>query len=455
MENSDILNAILEEIKKINFREKAGDAFINDENKKLFDKHYLICVVEEVQSVAKNKGYALCKHNGYIYLNNGAYWSLVEEDNFQTFLGKASEKMGVSMFDARFFRFQENLFKQFLSSCTLSSSSRKSNAVLINLQNGTFEITKGKRELRDFKESDFLTYQLPFEYQPHATAPIFKDYLDRVLPDTTLQNILAEYIGYVFVKNLKLEKVLLLYGSGANGKSVFFEIINAILGEQNISNFSLQSLNDPSYRAKIATKLLNYGSEIKGCLESNIFKQIASGEKVEAKALYKDPFIMSDYAKLLFNCNELPKDVEHNEAFFRRFIIIPFEVTIPLEERDADLPKKIIEKELSGVFNWIMKGLERILEQKRFSHSHIVDGYIEAYKKESDSIALFIDEEGYKAHHQQYTLLSNLYQSYRFYCSQSGFNYVNLKNFKARLQNLRYSIERKEQGNCVFLIKTF
>ena len=102
-----------------------------------------------------------------------------------------------------------------------------------------------------------------------------------------------------------------------------------------------------------------------------------------------------------------------------------------------------------------MKGLERILEQKRFSHSHIVDRYIEAYKKESDSIALFIDEEGYKAHHQQYTLLSNLYQSYRFYCSQSGFNYVNLKNFKARLQNLKYSIERKEQGNCVFLIKTF
>ncbi|WP_435352869.1 DNA primase family protein [Emticicia sp. SJ17W-69] len=453
MENSDILNVILEDVKKINFREKAGKAFIDDENKKLFEKHYLICVVEEIQSVAKNRGYALCKHYGNIYLNNGAYWSLVEEDHFQTFLGKASEKMGVSMFDARFFRFQENLFKQFLSSCTLSNSNRKTNAVLINLQNGTFEITKGKRELRNFKEEDFLTYQLPFEYQPYATAPIFKSYLDRVLPDVTLQNILAEYIGYVFVKNLKLEKVLLLYGSGANGKSVFFDIINAILGEQNISNFSLQSLNDPAYRAKIATKLLNYGSEIKGCLESNIFKQIASGEKVEAKALYKDPFIMSDYAKLLFNCNELPKDVEHNEAYFRRFIIIPFEVTIPNEERDVDLPKKIIEKELSGVFNWIMEGLERILEQKKFSHSPIVDNYIEAYKKESDSIALFIDEEGYKAHHENFILLSNLFQSYRLYCSQSGHNNVNRNNFRARLQNLKFNIERKEQGNCVYLEK--
>lgn len=453
MENSEILNTILGDVKKINFKEKCGNAFIEDENKKLFEKHYLICVVEEIQSVAKNKGYALCKHNGYIYLNNGAYWRLVEEENFQTFLGKAAEKMGVPMFDARFFRFQENLFKQFLSSCTLSNSNRKTDTVLINLQNGTFEIAKGKRELREFKEDDFLTYQLPFEYQPQANAPIFKSYLDKVLPDITLQNILAEYMGYVFIKNLKLEKVLLLYGSGANGKSVFFEIINAILGEQNISNFSLQSLNDPSYRAKIADKLLNYGSEIKGCLESNIFKQLASGEKVEAKALYKDPFIMIHYAKLLFNCNELPKDVEHNEAYYRRFLIIPFEVTIPPEERDVDLSKKIIENELSGVFNWILAGLERILEQKKFSYSPIVDEYIEAYKKESDSIALFIDDEGYKTHHQQHILLSNLYQSYRFYCNQSGFNYVNLKNFKVRLQNLKLKIERKEQGNCVYLAK--
>ncbi len=64
------------------------------------------------------------------------------------------------------------------------------------------------------------------------------------MPEQELQNILAEYLGYVFIRTstLKLEKTLLLYGSGANGKSVFYEIVRSLLGEQNTSEYSLQSL---------------------------------------------------------------------------------------------------------------------------------------------------------------------------------------------------------------------
>jgi putative DNA primase/helicase len=95
--------------------------------------------------------------------------------------------------------------------------------------------------------------------------------------------VLAEYLGYVFVKHgsrsLKEEKALILYGTGANGKSVFFEIVSALLGDQNTCNYSLQSLTDSSgyYRAKLANKLVNYGSEINGRLESSLFKQMVSG----------------------------------------------------------------------------------------------------------------------------------------------------------------------------------
>jgi putative DNA primase/helicase len=78
-------------------------------------------------------------------------------------------------------------------------------------------------------------------------------------------------------------------------------------------------------------------------------------------------FILKQYAKLIFNCNELPKDVEHTNAYFRRFLIIPFDVTIPPHEQDKNLHTKIIENELSGVFNWVLEGLNRLLEQKRFS----------------------------------------------------------------------------------------
>lgn len=304
---------------------------------------------------------------------NGTFWNEIDKEIFQKFLGEASEQMGVAKFSARFYQFREQLFKQFLATAYLPTPESNKDVVMINLQNGTFEVSPKGTNLRPFDRSDFITYQLPFEYDSQAKAPLFEKYLNRVLPDIERQRVLAEYLGYVFIKHgskaLKEEKTLILYGTGANGKSVFFETVNALLGTDNVSNFSLQSLtNDNGYfRAKLANKLVNYASEINGNLEASMFKQLVSGEPVEARLPYGQPFVLKQYAKLIFNCNELPKDVEHTNAYFRRFLIIPFDVTIPENEQDKTLHTKIIENELSGVFNWVLDGLNRLLKQKKFS----------------------------------------------------------------------------------------
>ncbi|HRQ86388.1 MAG TPA: DNA primase, partial [Flavobacteriales bacterium] len=78
---------------------------------------------------------------------------------------------------------------------------------------------------------------------PEATAPKFQAYLDKVQPDKDRQMILAESVAHVFINTatLKLEKVPLLYGTGANGKSVFFDVVNALLGgDANVSSYTLQ-----------------------------------------------------------------------------------------------------------------------------------------------------------------------------------------------------------------------
>src|SRR5690606_17645206 len=198
---------------------------------------------------------------------------------------------------------------------------------------------------------------------------------------------------------LKLEKVLLLFGTGANGKSVLFEILMALLGAQNVANYSLQSLTaeNGNSRAMLVNKLLNYASEINGKLESNIFKLLISGEPVEARLLYKNTQIISDYARFMFNCNELPKEVENTNAFFRRFIILPFRVTIPPNKQDKELSSRIIETELSGVFNWVLNGLTRLLKNKDFTQSSIVQNEVLQYQKESDSVMMFLEDENYQS----------------------------------------------------------
>lgn len=426
---------------------------------KVNQKHFLVLSIENVLKVAKTKHWDLCKNLDFIYLYNGCFWNELDKETFQKFLGEASEKMGVAKFSARFYQYREQLFKQFLSTAYLPTPEQDNKTVLINLMNGTFEVSpKGKTKLRPFNSSDFITYQLPFEYRPEAEAPLFEAYLNKVLPDIDSQKVLAEYLGYVFIKNgglLKLEKALILFGTGANGKSVFFDIVTALFGRENISNYSLQSLTEEKgfYRAKIGNKLVNYASEINGKLETSLFKAMTSGEPVEACLKYGQPFTMNDYAKMIFNCNELPKDVEQTNAYFRRFLIIPFDVTIKDNEKDPQLANKIIEQELSGVFNWVLQGLSRLLEQKRFTECTASQQAVDKYRVESDSVQMFLSENNYKVSAVNILPLQELFNEYRSYCFDCVFKACSRRTFAERLRSVGYETERKNYGTVVTIEK--
>lgn len=449
-----VLTDLLDKVDKVDYQKVAKT------DKKLTKKHFLIITVEKVLELAKKYNWGLCKRHNFIYLYNGAYWNEIEEGDLQTFLGSAAYKMGVDRYESKYHRFRDEMLKQFMVMAHLPAPEKNGPEVLINLRNGTAEINpevEEKVKLRKPKSDDFITYQLPFDYDQHAVSPLFDSYLDKVLPSKDLQNLLAEYIGYVFVQasTLKLEKTLLLYGTGANGKSVFFDVVNAMLGEKNISTYTLKSLTNQNgyYRAKLANRLLNYATEIDGEMNTALFKQLVSGEPVEARLPYGEPFTLTNYAKLIFNCNELPTDVEHTNAFFRRFLIVPFDVTIPSEEQDRELSKKIIQNELSGVFNWVIKGLHRVLEQKGFTECEEVQAQVDAYRTETDTVLSFINQREYKESSVSYTRLSELYQSYKRFCEQDGYYACSNRKFSNRLKNAGFKSDRKEYGRVFYLVQ--
>lgn len=427
------------------------------EKMRLAEKHLLVLSVDETLKAAQKHDWSICKNHDFIYLFNGAFWSELDKEVLQKFLGEAAQKLGVNEYSARFYQFREKLFKQFLGTAYLPTPEGAKDSVLINLKNGTFEITPNGYKLRPFSSTDFLTYQLPFEFNPDVQAPQFQTYLNKVLPDMERQRVLAEYLGYIFVKHgtgsLKEEKALVLYGTGANGKSVFFEIVNALLGIDNVSSFSLQSLTNENgyFRAKLANKLLNYATEINGKLETDTFKQLVSGEPVEARLPYGQPFILRQYAKMIFNCNELPREVEHSNAFFRRFLIIPFDVTIPEAEQDKTLHTRIIDSELSGVFNWVLGGLNRLLEQQRFSKCDAAEKAVQEYRTQTDSVRMFLEENSLTADPVKWKLLKEIFATYRSFCTENGFHALNKTNFNKRLTAFGVQVDRKNIGMVVFL----
>jgi putative DNA primase/helicase len=436
--HSEILTAILETLDEVDFHALAG----LEPGETLPQKHLLVMCVNELLAKVKDQNLDLARQADFIFAFNGAFWKQLDREIIKNFLGKVAKKLSVHSLESQHYEFQNKLYLQFLSAAHFEPIQPQNGKVLINLQNGTFEITKDAQTLRDFRAKDFLTYQLPFEYNEAAACPMLQKYLDKVLPEQELQNIVAEFFGYVFTKGFKMEVALLLYGSGANGKSVLFDIMNALLGRENIANFSMSNLLEEHNRALIAHKLLNYGSEINATRTRDEFKNLVSTEPIQARLKYGNSFTMTNYAKLAFNCNELPKDFDHQHAYFRRLLIIPFRVTIPENEQDKTLANKIIENELAGVFNWIIAGLKRLLKTEKFTASEIVKDTLETYKRESDSVISFVDEQS-----QIVGLsLKTVYADYRSYCIECGMQPLGRNNFSKRLQTQGFIVEKQSYG---------
>ncbi len=430
IDHARVLQEILDALEPIDFRAIAN----LPDDQKVSQKHFRVLTVQEVLRVARELNCGLCRNQDFVYAYNGEFWQLLDRFNLESFLGEASQKLGVDDITARDNEFKAKLFKQFLADAYLPKPESQTDVVLINLQNGTFEITEREFSIRDFRRTDFLTYQLQFEFRENADCPKWNAFLTEVLPDRSKQDVLAEYIGYVFARNLKLEKTLILYGTGANGKSVVFDVINALLGKENVSNYSLEALGENYFRAMIANKLLNYSSEISNRLQAEKFKQMTSGEPIEARLPYGQPMTLTNYARLAFNSNELPRDVEHSEAFFRRFLILLFDVTIPADRRNPNLAKEIISTELSGVFNWILDGLKRLLKQGNFSQCDAAKEILETYRRESDSVAMFLSDEHYQGSSSNTMTVKEIFGEYKTYCQENNYRSLGRNKFTKRLE---------------------
>jgi putative DNA primase/helicase len=384
--------------------------------------------------------------NGTPHLYGGTHWKPVTDKEFEVLLGDFALRIGCDPVSFGIFTAREKLVKQFHSIHGGQPMDGKSGRTLVNFCNGTLEISDVTEVMRGFDKSDLLTYQLPFDYEESAVCPMFDRYLERVLPEESSRMVLAEFLGWVFLRELKLEKVLVLFGDGHNGKSVFFDVVNALLGEQNVSNYGLSSLSKMENRCALGSALLNFGSEFNERCDFELFKKMASGEPLEARRLYNDPYTMRNYARLAFNANLLPRDTEHTNGFFRRFLIIPFSETITESEKDPELARKIIEAELSGVFNWVMVGLRRLRQQRKFSPCAAADQALATYKQESDSTAGFLEEGAWIASDEKRVGKGELYKAFQDYCRDSGHAALNKLNFGKRLLSTHKIHESKSGG---------
>lgn len=331
---------------------------------------------------------------------------------------------------------------------------------LVNFNNGVLDL-----ETMDILEHDprnGFKYVLPFDYDPTADCPRFKQFLsDVTLKRNDLAYVLMEFMGYSLAgvdPNLG-QKALILHGDGSNGKSVFIEILRALAGQDNYCTLSMgNEINKLENRYQLSGKLFNVSEETPtgAMVESSVFKALVSGGEVQARKLYCDAFSMRNYAKIIMACNELPRTSDLSHGMLRRLLIIPFDATFTSKNRDIHIVEKLKE-ELSGIFNLAMEGYRRFIRLQGFTPSKVVETAVANYVEDNDSVQNFLSDECIMEPDEVISS-AKLYANYKFYCEQACLNPLNMIKFGKRMKQIllhtysedrsdRYSIEgRRVRG---------
>jgi len=178
----------------------------------------------------------------------------------------------------------------------------------INFKNGLFDLQTWKLIGHTSKIRSIA--QVPVTYDPNAICPVILKYFkDCELPEKS-QKVLIEFAGYSLTTFVWIQKALMLYGNGANGKSVFINLLKTILGEDFVSGESLQKLEEDRYRvANLYGKRLNAFPDLKDTpLQTNeVFNTLTGNDlMLIAERKYQNSFSFKPTAKLLFSAHFEP-----------------------------------------------------------------------------------------------------------------------------------------------------
>ena len=313
--------------------------------------------------------------------------------------------------------------------------------------NGHCNIRSGMLDLKTFeiKEHDpahLSRIQLPVSHDPNAKCPTWERFLSEVLAnDSQLIDLFQEFLGYLLVPDTSHHKALVLVGEGANGKSTAIQVIEALLGRQNVCNISLSDLSNSFHRVRLDGKLVNISTELdpKMLERSDYFKAIVSGDSISAEHKHKPAYDFTPVCKLIFGCNRLPRVRDHSHAFYRRLTIMPFDRTFEGENADLHLGKKLIG-ELDGVFMWALRGLQRLREQGHFTESEVAEAVLAEYRRYNNPVLAFV-QDCCELDAEAITSKDDLYQEYRKQMESGGYSPLAKENFFRELYTMHPELE--------------
>ena len=300
----------------------------------------------------------------------------------------------------------------------IRDNTKPSPAHYIAFNNGVYDLIEDK--FMDFSDDIIITNKVPWNYNPSSYSELADKTLTKLAcGDEEIRYLMEEAIGYTFYRRNEMGKAFILTGDKSNGKSTYLQMVNNLLGQENISSLDLNELGDRFKTAELFGKLANIGDDIGAefIRDTSTFKKLVTGNPVNVERKGQDPFNMENYSKLLFSANDIPRMRDRTGAVLRRLIIIPFNATFSPDDEDYDpfIRYKLESPEvMEYLINLGLQGLKRVLISNKFTESTKVEEQLKEYEIENNPIKLFFKETGIEGIKDQST--KKVFGKYQEFC---------------------------------------
>lgn len=321
---------------------------------------------------------------------------------------------------------------------------------LFTCENGTVDLRTGELHVHD--RTDLITRLAPVAYDPDATAPTWEQCLRQVLPDAELRQFVQKAVGYSLTGDTSEHVALLLFGSGANGKSTFLEALREILGDYQqqapsdllLSKKQSGGASPELARLRGARFITSVETDEGRQLAEGMFKQLTGGDRIAARKLYMDFFEFTPTGKFWLATNHKPEVKGTGEAIWRRIRLVPFTVTIPAKDRDPKLLNKL-RQEKAGILHWAIEGA-LAWQREGLGEPAAVAAATEEYRHEMDHLGRFIEDCCVVGPTEEVTA-RELYARFRMWAEEQGISRPWSQGTLGKRLGEREGIESKRVGH--------
>jgi len=267
---------------------------------------------------------------------------------------------------------------------------------LLNVENGTVNLRTG--ELLPHRQEDMITKIANVEYDKDADCPKWKQFIREIMGcKAELVTFLQTAAGWATSGDISEQSMFILYGTGANGKSTFLNVITRILGDYATTTYaetfmkrSNDSLTNDIARLRGTRFVTTTETEQGKRLSEHLIKQATGNDQLTARFLYGEHFNFLPTFKIFMASNHKPVIKGTDHGIWRRIKLIPFTTLITEEKMDRNLEQKLME-EKSGILNWLIEGVLR-WQKEGLNTPSIVLNATDEYRGEMDVIGNFINE---------------------------------------------------------------